>query len=657
MPARAKTLKRARQRKVAPIRLRKPASRRFAERFSLEFFADQIAAAIVVIDDRGKVVFANAKAYGLLRLAPSAVLDEPPSGLIRICYDRARQRAPQGEPLVFENYFAGRWFEVQAYRIGQDLPSQGGPYLLISLADISDRKRREFDTLENMAGLEEATRIAQMGTFRIDHTTHEIQWSPHMYILHGVTPERFRPTLNAYAALVYPEDREIVARNMALEGASYEGGFQYRIVKPDGALRWVNLDRRVLFDTDGEPYGVFGTVQDITETKQREQELQRLLRRNAILYEALEASPIGVGVLSAEDEKPQFIYVNTAFQETTLHSVDTLNPRGIVSLAAGPGSSEWQQVNGAIESSQSLSIELDCVRSDGAVFPALIEIAPVRDHPGKPASAFVINVRDLTADRQRAAVFLQSQKMEALGQLSGGVAHEINNLLQPVIALSDLGRDAVTADPPRAARYLQVIGNSGRKARDIVRQVLTFARRDSPQLGEFELVPLVEDAINLAHKGVPPGMEIVFSVEGRGFKAVCSPTQVSQVVLNLIRNAVDAMNGIGTVEVALRRREILESGEQIKGLDPGTWFELSVKDHGCGIDETTRARVFEPFFTTKPVGKGTGLGLSVVYSIVTGWGGTVEIDSQVDVGTRVMLYIPEAGSDSEQKPLEHAEGN
>ncbi|MEQ9449796.1 MAG: ATP-binding protein, partial [Rhodospirillaceae bacterium] len=218
--------------------------------------------------------------------------------------------------------------------------------------------------------------------------------------------------------------------------------------------------------------------------------------------------------------------------------------------------------------------------------------------------------------------------------------HEINNLLQPVLALSELGSSIADTNPEKVRKYFDVISSSGKKAREIVRQVLTFARRDAPQLASYPIAPLVEDALNLLQSGLPPGIMLKRDLDVTGACAIVNPTQVSQVMLNLVKNAVDAMGDGGAVEVSLRQVQLDEAAAAGLAIKTGTWVELKVADNGCGMDAYTLSRIFEPFFTTKIAGKGTGLGLAVAYSIVTGWGGTLTMDSEVDKGTTAMVYIP-----------------
>lgn len=479
-----------------------------------------------------------------------------------------------------------------------------------------------------------------MGTYKVCWDTELVRWSPHMYVIHGLSQDAFVRTRATYNEIIHPDDRELYEsyRRNLFEGKALHGA-EYRILCK-GTVRWLRLEGRVLFDVEGDSYASFGTCQDITEAKQREQELKSLLRRNAILYEALDASPIGVAVVTTDAPGPHVFYVNAEFERLTGHKTSSLAKRSIMALQPGEGGEGWLEVMRTLQTSGGGAFELTCARRDGSTFLAMLEVAPVRDHPGRDATVFVLNLRDITSDRQRADALLQAQKMEALGQLSGGVAHEINNLLQPVLALSDLGQDIAETDPAKVKKYFQVIASSGRKARDVVRQVLTFARRDAPERASYPIARLVEDALTLLHSGLSSGIALSHSIDVGDTEALVNPTQVSQIVLNLVKNAADAMDGQGPVGIALSLVDVEAAEGTALTIAPGRWIKLCVTDAGCGMDAYTLSRVFEPFFITKLAGKGAGLGLAVVYSIVTGWGGMLKLESEVARGTNAVVYIP-----------------
>ena len=596
---------------------------------------DALPSAAVVFGPEGEIAAANRRAEHLLAAPVATVIGHRADGAFRLFRERA-ERIGTGEHARFVQPFGSLWYLVESF------PLVVGARTLrtVIASDITDMKSAEFEIRESEARLEEATRIAQLGTYKLYWDTGKVHWSPQVYAIHGMPPGGVI-TLELYRDMIHPDDRELYDRTQQnqIDGKPVRG-VEFRIIRKDGAVRWLRKDARVLFDSDGEPYATFGTCQDITEAKQHEQELKSLLRRNTILYEALDASPIGVGVVTTDGESPEFFYVNAEFERLTGHNTSSLSERGIDSLTpdGAPGAG-WARVVQTLRASVSGAFELTCLRRDGGQFLAQIEVAPVRDHPGRDATVFVLNLRDITVDRQRADSLLQSQKMEALGQLSGGVAHEINNLLQPMLALSDLGRDIADKDPAKVRKYFEVIASSGRKARDVVRQVLTFARRDAPQLAPYPLADLVGDALHLLHSGLPPGIRLNQTLTCNA-SAIVNPTQVSQVVLNLVANAADAMNGEGAVMVTLGEIDLDQATATPLTLTAGRWIRLTVTDAGCGMDAYTLSRIFEPFFTTKLAGRGTGLGLSVVYSIVAGWGGALKVDSEVDKGTTAMVYIP-----------------
>ncbi|MGE4062750.1 MAG: PAS domain S-box protein [Rhodospirillaceae bacterium] len=602
-------------------------------------FIAALPAAAIVVDDTDTVIAANTRAEDILGAAADVAVGRPVDGAYKVFLDRARRTA--GESTSFVQPFGLSWYMIYCYPLAPDAPASP---TVVAAFDITAMKNAEFEIRESEARLEEATRIAQLGTYKILWQTASVHWSPHMYVIHGVSPDGYTHAFGKYRHLVHMDDREAYERIYAdqLDGKAVRGA-EYRIIRGDGAVRWLRVDARVLFDADGEPYASFGTIQDVTEGKQREQELKQLLRRNAILYEALDASPIGVAVVTTDRARPEIFYANAEFERLTGYNTSSLSDGGLETLrAASETGDSWDAVLRTFAASASGAFELTCAKRGGGTFLAHAQIAPVRDYPGREATVFVLNLRDITLDREKAGQILQSQKMEALGQLSGGVAHEINNLLQPILALADLGQDFADKEPAKVRKYFEVIASSARKARDVVRQVLTFARRDAPQLASHRISGLVSDALNLLQSGLPPGIVLDQHLRAGDAIVVVNPTQVSQVVLNLVANAADAMDGHGTVSVSLQAVELDAARASALTVAPGRWVELAVADHGCGMDSYTLSRIFEPFYTTKVAGKGTGLGLSVVYSIVTGWGGALKVDSEVDRGTKAMIYIPTA---------------
>ena len=597
--------------------------------------------AAVVLDREGIVVAVNAAGEDLLGVSAGVAQGKPVDGAFHVFLERARRMSP-GEAVRFSHPFGASWFMVRSFPLrGADGKSA---LHVLDAVDITAMKNAEFEVRESEQRLEEATRIAQLGTFKLQWDTGTMQWSPHVYTILGLAPDSFVYSFGRYRAMVHPDDRESYDRlhEDLLDGKGIRSA-EHRIIRPDGNVRWLRVEGRVLFDAEGLPYASFGTYQDITEAKQREQELKSLLRRNTLLYEALDASPIGVAVVTTEYGRPDIFYVNAEFERLTRYNTSSLSDSGLATLQPeGEVGRGWERVLQTIAVSRGGAFEVSCNQRGDHPFLAQIEIAPVSDHPGRDTNIFVLNLRDVTGDRQRADALLQSQKLEALGQLSGGVAHEINNLLQPMLALSDLGQDIADKDPVKVKKYFEVIASSGRKARDVVRQVLTFARRDAPQVAPYPITALVEDALTLAQSGFPPGMKLDHTLAASDVTAVVNPTQVSQVVLNLITNAADAMNGDGTITVRLETVDLDATAAGNLTLSAGLWIALTIADHGCGMDTYTLSRIFEPFYTTKVAGKGTGLGLSVVYSIVAGWGGTLKVDSEVDKGTIAVVYIPAA---------------
>lgn len=285
-------------------------------------------------------------------------------------------------------------------------------------------------------------------------------------------------------------------------------------------------------------------------------------------------------------------------------------------------------------------IEFRIIRSDGAIRHLYRKWEVICDATGQPIQ-LLGTTRDVTelreAERRQSeleAQLHQAQKMEALGTLAGGIAHDLNNSLMPVIALPKLMLSTVDSASSDQADQLRLILQGGERAQELVRRILAFARKSEPQRVEINLATLLMDSLSLLRSTLPATITIRDQIEPVP-PLFADEGQLNQVVVNLVTNAAQAIGdrvGTITVEVALAEHALIEDGRPK--------VRLSITDTGCGMDEDTRRRVFEPFFTTKPVNQGTGLGLSVVHGIITGHGGRIVVDSRPGHGTRFDIYLP-----------------
>jgi len=235
---------------------------------------------------------------------------------------------------------------------------------------------------------------------------------------------------------------------------------------------------------------------------------------------------------------------------------------------------------------------------------------------------------------------MQSQKMEAIGTLAGGVAHDFNNILGAILGFTELARNTIAEDSP-ARQHLERVSEAGTRAVALVDQMLAFGRHGGSKKRAVNLNDVVTEAMHLIRASTPATIDIRQSIDAPDVEALVDPTQIHQVVVNLCTNAAHAMPDGGTMEVSL---DLMDVGEELAlskaSLRPGSYFRLTVADTGNGMDRTTMEQAFDPFFTTKEVGSGTGLGLSVVHGIVTGHGGLVDVYSEPGQGSTFKAYLP-----------------
>ncbi|MBD9415794.1 PAS domain S-box protein [Pseudomonas sp. PDM16] len=282
------------------------------------------------------------------------------------------------------------------------------------------------------------------------------------------------------------------------------------------------------------------------------------------------------------------------------------------------------------------------VRKDGTRFWALTVLDAIHDDNGCLIGLAKIT-RDMTErheaqlrmDEVRAQLF-QAQKMEALGQLTGGMAHDFNNLLTVILGATDL---ALRSDKPERIRsLLDNIHTAGIRGRELTHHLLTFARRRGLESQQLDLVPVLEAASTLFGQALPKGVILETVMASTPHPVCVDPNQLEMALLNLIFNARDALEQGGHIVLQAENRYLHGEWENLEG----EFVLISVSDDGPGITPDVQARIFEPFFTTKQFGKGTGLGLSQVYGFARNANGSIRVESEPGKGTRMTLYLPAA---------------
>ena len=277
-------------------------------------------------------------------------------------------------------------------------------------------------------------------------------------------------------------------------------------------------------------------------------------------------------------------------------------------------------------------------RKDGALRTEEMTITSVRDENGK-TSHFIAIKQDITDHKTMEAHFLQSQRMEAVGALASGVAHDLNNILSPIMMVTGILKETISDPAERELLDMSLL--SARRGADIVKQLLTFSRGQEGERAILQPRHLIGEIVKMMRETFPRDIDLKQQISAGLWPLVADPTQLHQVLLNLCVNARDAMPDGGLLRVGAFNVTLTEGDPKLPpSVQPGPFVAIEVSDNGHGIPPEIRRRVFDPFFTTKPIGKGTGLGLLTVLGIVRSHGGFVDVDSTPNVGSTFQAYFP-----------------
>ena len=574
--------------------------------------------------------------------------------------------------------------------------------------ELSERRRTEQQVQRRAEDFEEAQRLAQSGSWEYDIATGVHRWSRQHFLIHGLDPDVTPPSFRAFIQHVPQAEQDIVAAafRSVYSPPHYISG-EYRVLRAPSDLRTVDGRIEGVLDETGKVVKLRGTSVDITERRRTEEirELQLAVARCLTGVEEME--PAITAALSAicaherwelggywrADEKAgelvlEHWWVHPKFTDAAQPLIEDGKRNsyssgvGLLGHAWRTGSALWipdvtkdERVSrGPLLSASGVHCVAIMPVTDGSRVVGVLVFAgiDVREPDQRFLQAFPVfgsligqfAQRRQTEHQRRAlqSQLYQSQKLQALGTLAGGIAHEFNNMIAAIIGNASLAIQDIGANPA-ARESLDQITAAAERARALTRRILLFGRAQPDTRKSTALVPVIEDVMRLLRATLPARITLSLT-QGEHIPVVrADATQLHQLIVNLCTNAAHAIgNDAGTIEIALG---VSPTGPASFAAEAsaGEYVCLSVSDTGCGIDPQVRDRIFEPFFTTKRAGEGAGLGLSVVHSIVQGHEGSVEVESTPGEGTTFRVYLPaETGADAppartESAPTGHRTGS
>jgi hypothetical protein len=442
---------------------------------------------------------------------------------------------------------------------------------------------------------------------------------------------------NGWLQAVHPDDREpLFTAWEAYTQGECEQLPDFRLVTPEGAIRWVAVKVATLRSATGEITGYVSLDEDITDRKQAETALRESEQR---LQAILDHSPAVIYLLDLQN---QHLLVNRSYADLISMTPEEIIGKSIYEFWPAEVADAFATSNRTVlETAQLLQLEEAVSHPDGKLHTYITVKFPLRDTAGVPYAICGIST-DITEKKQLETQFYRAQRLESLGTLASGIAHDLNNILTPIVAISQLLRLKQLQLDVQSQRMLQILEDSAKRGADMIKQILTFTRGTGGECCPVQIASLVQEVITMIQQTFPQSISICQTIpEQSSWLVSADPTFLHQVLMNLCVNARDAMPNGGILSISAEHCVVDQTFAQTN-LDAhvGDYVAITITDTGTGIPPEVRDHIFEPFFTTKAPGEGTGLGLATVLGIVKNYGGFLQVFSEVGQGTEMKVYLP-----------------
>lgn len=501
------------------------------------------------------------------------------------------------------------------------------------LARANELLTQEIDQRQRVQErLELAQKAGKIGSFEWDLQSNHVTWSAELEALYGQVPGSFGTRCSPWLHMLHPDDQARVDRDLqhaVRDRSAFDT--EFRILHPSQEIRWIAAKGSVLHEA-GIPLRMIGIHIDITERKASEQKIAEQAALIDITTDAIFVTTLDHHILfwNKGAERLYGWQVHEVLNRSVtelLHADDqsTLPLQDIRQILTETG--EWQG-------------ELQHITNANKTILVQSRWTLVRDEQNRSKSILIVNT-DITEKKQFEAQFLRAQRLESLGTLASGIAHDLNNILTPILVIAKLLPIKLPDLDEKNQQMLKTIETSAQCGADLVKQILLFARGGEGKRASLHLGTVVLEVEKIIRQTFPKLIEIETIVAPDVWMVWADATQLHQVLMNLCVNARDAMPQGGTLTILVDNVSIDEAYAR-RHIDAkvGDYVVIVVADTGTGIPPDIVNHIFDPFFTTKDVGKGTGLGLSAVLGITKSHGGFVDVQSEVGQGSQFKIFLP-----------------
>ena len=491
-----------------------------------------------------------------------------------------------------------------------------------------------------------AENITEMVFWMADPQEHKLLYvSPAYESIWGVTCENLYANFLGWLEAIHPQDRQRIQAVFFEQSLAGNYDEEYRIIRPDGSLRWIRDRGFPIRDKSGNPYRTVGIAEDITVRKLAEAQIREQAALLDIATDAIFVQDLDHHLLFWNKSAEQ-MYGWLAAEVIGRRAVEVLYPHS-------PALLQFAAIQATLLQEGKWQGELQQVTKHGKDIIVESRWTLVLDEAGNPKSILIVST-DITEKKQLQAEFLRAQRLESIGTLASGIAHDFNNILTPILAVAQLLPIKLTNLDEKSQQLLKISENSAKRGADLVKQILSFTRRGME--GTYTTVQtrhLLADVAQIAQRTFPKSIETQTNFAPDLWMVFGDATQLHQVLMNLIVNARDAMPNGGILSISAENLWIDKSYVQMH-LDAavGPYILITVGDTGIGIAPEIIDRIFDPFFTTKELGKGTGLGLSTVMRIIKSHSGFVNVYSKVGKGSTFKVYLPASPVTEIQAPVD-----